>query len=107
MTYALINEKGQIVRYGENIDPKGGTEDGWKWVPVERVPADAEGKAPDGEAVTVEADKVVITEKVRDKTQSEIDAEAATAALAPEVLRAEIDALKARMAEMEALLVKR
>jgi len=39
MLHALISPEGGIDRISANIDPKARTRQGWRWVPVENVPA--------------------------------------------------------------------
>jgi hypothetical protein len=75
-TYALINDMNEVVRTSSRVDPEGGVEVGWKWLPVvDTKPPVSVNQIRTGPVVTVEQEQVSRVWTVRDKTPQELDAE--------------------------------
>jgi hypothetical protein len=74
--YALINDENEIVRTSSRVNPEGGVEVGWKWLPVvDTKPLASVNQIRTGPVVTVEQEQVSRVWTVRDKTPQELDAE--------------------------------
>jgi hypothetical protein len=74
--YALVNDNGGIDRYSSSIDPNGGTETGWRWLPVIDTKPDYDDgtQVRTGPVVTVNANDVTRVWSVRARTAEELDA---------------------------------